>query len=371
MSVPSHQSLHAALETVIDPELRRPITELGMVDSVAADGEGVVSVRILLTIEGCPLRSTIERDVSAALADVPHVSSVKLELGVMSPEQRKELIDALRGRSIPFADPHSLTRVVAVASGKGGVGKSTVTVNLAAALAREGLRVGVIDADVLGFSVPGLMGVSTPPTRVGDLIVPPVAHGVKVMSIGMFLEDNAPVMWRGPMLHRALEQFLTDVHFGDLDVLLLDLPPGTGDVPISVAQLLPGSWVLVVTTPQQAAAEVAERSGVMAAKTGQRVLGVVENMSWIELPDGSRLTPFGEGGGASVADTLSRTTGSEVNVLATIPLEGGVREGGDDGVPVVLAAPDSAASKAFSALASSLARRPRGLAGRSLGVTPR
>jgi ATP-binding protein involved in chromosome partitioning len=229
----------------------------------------------------------------------------------------------------------------------------------------------VVDADVLGFSVPGLMGARNRPTRVEDMILPPVAHGVKVVSIGMFLEENAPVMWRGPMLHRALEQFLTDVHFGDLDVLLLDLPPGTGDVTISVSQLLPRAEVLVVTTPQSAASQVAERAGSAAHRTGQRVLGVVENMSWIQLPDGSRMTPFGEGGGQEVATRLSAETGGDVRVLAQIPLEPTLREGGDVGVPVVLSHPETAAAKALSDLASTLSRRPRGLAGRSLGITPR
>ncbi|WP_291279627.1 P-loop NTPase [Galactobacter sp.] len=364
-------AVEAAMERVIDPELRRPITELGMLDSVEETSPGTVSVAVSLTVQGCPLRGTIEEDVRTAALGVDGVSDVSVQVGYMDPERRRALVDSLKRHSISFTEPGSLTRVIAVASGKGGVGKSSVTVNLAAAMAADGLSVGVVDADVLGFSVPGLMGVHTRPTRVDEMILPPVAHGVKVVSIGMFLEDNAPVMWRGPMLHRALEQFLTDVHFGDLDVLLLDLPPGTGDVAISVSQLLPHAEVVVVTTPQSAAAQVAERAGTAAHRTGQKVLGVVENMSWIELPDGTRMTPFGEGGGAALAQRLSEETGESVSLLARIPLDPSLREGGDQGTPVVLSHPDSAASKALTKLAARLAHRPRGLAGRQLGITPR
>lgn len=359
-----------ALEAVIDPELRRPITDLGMVDSVDVDG-GNVTVGISLTVQGCPLRSTIEADVATAVSGLDGVQAVRVQVGYMDPERRRALVDSLKRHEVPFTQPDSLTRIIAVTSGKGGVGKSSVTVNLASAMAAEGLRVAVIDADVLGFSVPGLLGVSTRPTRLDEMILPPVAHDVKVMSIGMFLEDNAPVMWRGPMLHRALEQFVTDVHFGDLDVLLLDLPPGTGDVAISVAQLLPHAEVLVVTTPQRAAAEVAERAGAVAHRLDQKVIGVVENMAWFELPDGQRSTPFGEGGGEAVAQRLSEVTGTEVPVLARIPLDTALREGGDEGEPVVLSAPDSGAGRALTELAHSLAHRPRGLAGKHLGVTPR
>ena len=369
---PSEEAVHAALARVMDPELRRPVTELGMVSSVVVHDDAAVTVGVLLTVAGCPLRGTIEEDVRREVSAVPGVSRVDVELGVMSPEQRRELVDSLKRHVVPFTRPGSLTRIIAVASGKGGVGKSSLTVNLAAALSATGLRVGVIDADVLGFSVPGLMGLAgATPTRVDDMIVPPVAHGVKVVSIGMFLADNAPVMWRGPMLHRALEQFITDVHFGDLDVLLLDLPPGTGDVAISVSQLLPGSELLVVTTPQHAAAEVAERAGVMAEQTGQRVIGVVENMSAMRLPDGTTLSPFGEGGGEEVARRLSAAAGREVPVLAQVPLDTALREGGDTGVPVVLRDPESPAGRALRELAQRLALRPRGLAGLRLDITPR
>ncbi|GAA3671306.1 P-loop NTPase [Arthrobacter ginkgonis] len=362
--------VHAALGAVQDPELRRPITELGMVDAVAVAADGTATVRVLLTVAGCPLRNTIVEDVTAAAGTVEGVEAVRVDVGVMTPEQRAQLKEGLRTRTVPFGAPGSLTRVIGVASGKGGVGKSSLTVNLACAMAADGLRVGIIDADVLGFSVPGLMGITQAPTRVDEMILPPVAYGVKVISIGMFVKDNQPVIWRGPMLHRALEQFLTDVHFGDLDVLLLDLPPGTGDVAISMSQLLPGSSLLVVTTPQSAAAEVAVRAGSVATQTGQDVLGVVENMSWLELPDGTRMEPFGSGGGESLAARLSEILGASVPLLGRIPLEPRLREGGDNGVPIVVSAPDSAAAAELRAIARTLAIRPRGLAGLPLGITP-
>lgn len=375
MSTPSPEALDAALASVIDPELRRPITELGMVDSVSADADGTVHVAVLLTIAGCPLRDTITADATAALSRVPGVTGVEVELKVMDQAQRDALKERLRGpggqRGIPFNQPGSLTKVYAVASGKGGVGKSSVTVNLACALADRGLRVGIVDADVHGFSVPALMGITQPPTRVDDMILPPVAYGVKVISIGMFVEGNKPVAWRGPMLHRALEQFLTDVYFGDLDVLFLDLPPGTGDIAISVAQLLPGAEILVVTTPQAAAAEVAERAGTIAAQTGQKVAGVVENMSFLEMPDGGRMELFGSGGGELLTKRLGAVVGSEVPLLGQIPLDIRLREGGDAGRPVVLAAPETAAAQALQGIADKIHAKPRGLAGMSLGIQPR
>jgi ATP-binding protein involved in chromosome partitioning len=271
---------------------------------------------------------------------------------------------------IPFAQPGSLTRVYAVASGKGGVGKSSVTVNLAAAMAADGLRVGVVDADVYGFSVPRMLGVEHRPTQVDDMILPPIAHEVKVISIGMFVPGNQPVVWRGPMLHRALQQFLADVFWGDLDVLLMDLPPGTGDIAISVAQLVPGAEILVVTTPQQAAAEVAERAGAIALQTHQQIVGVVENMAWLEQPDGSRLELFGSGGGQAVADSLTRAVGAQVPLLGQVPIDVTLREGGDAGTPVVLSHPDSAAAVVLRGVSRQLSRRARGLSGRSLGLTP-
>jgi ATP-binding protein involved in chromosome partitioning len=368
------EQLRAALATVDDPEIRKPVTELGMVESCTVDDAGRVAVTILLTVSGCPLKDTLTRDTTNALMRVPGVTSVDVTLGVMSDEQRAALRTQLRGgaaeREIPFAQPGSLTRVYAVASGKGGVGKSSVTANLAASLAAEGLKVGVVDADIYGFSIPRMLGVTTPPTQVDDMILPPVAQDVKVISIGMFVPGNQPVVWRGPMLHRALQQFLGDVFWGDLDVLLLDLPPGTGDIAISVAQLIPGAEILVVTTPQQAAAEVAERAGAIAVQTHQRIAGVIENMSWLELPDGTRQEIFGSGGGQSVADSLSRTIGAEVRLLGQIPLDVTLREGADQGTPVVLGNPSGAAATALRGIARGLATRSRSLAGRSLGLTP-
>ncbi|MFZ5871458.1 MAG: Mrp/NBP35 family ATP-binding protein [Actinomycetota bacterium] len=374
MPAPSLDAVHAALARVNDPEIRRPITELDMVKSVDVADDGSVDVTVYLTVSGCPMRDTITRDVTRAVGEVPGVTAVRVALDVMSDEQRQALRAKLRGgqveREIPFARPGSLTRVYAVASGKGGVGKSSVTVNLAAAMAADGLRVGVVDADVYGFSVPRMLGVDQAPTRVDDMILPPVAHDVKVISIGMFVPGNQPVVWRGPMLHRALQQFLSDVFFGDLDVLLLDLPPGTGDIAISVAQLLPSAEVLVVTTPQAAAAEVAERAGAIALQTHQHVVGVVENMSWLELPDGSRMDLFGSGGGAQVAERLGRAIGADVPLLGQVPVDVSLRESGDAGTPVVLSNPDSPGAVALRGIARQLARRARGLAGRSLGLSP-
>lgn len=369
-------AIQAALATVNDPEIRRPITELGMVQSAERDDDGVVRVELLLTVAGCPLKDKLRSDITAAVGAVPGVSGVEIVFGVMSPEQRQELQSKLRGGGataepvIPFAQPGSRTRVYAVASGKGGVGKSSVTVNLAAALASRGLSVGVVDADIYGHSVPRMLGADGAPTRVEDMIMPPQSHGVKVISIGMFTPGNAAVVWRGPMLHRALQQFLADVYWGDLDVLLLDLPPGTGDIAISVAQLLPNAEILVVTTPQAAAAEVAERAGAIALQTHQRVVGVIENMSWLEMPDGSRMEVFGAGGGAAVAESLTRTIGAQVPVLGQIPLDTRVREGGDAGQPIVLAQPDAPAAKALFQIADRLAVRRESLLGKPLGLKP-
>ncbi|MBA4084352.1 MAG: sodium:proton antiporter [Kytococcus sp.] len=368
------EQLRDALSTVIDPEIRRPITELGMVETAAVDADGLASATILLTVSGCPMKDTLTTDTTTALAAIEGVTDVKVTLGVMNDEQRGELKTHLRGgqaeKEIPFAKPGSLTRVYAIASGKGGVGKSSITANLAAALAAEGLKVGVVDADIYGFSIPRMLGVTHAPTQVDDMILPPIASDVKVISIGMFVPGNQPVVWRGPMLHRALQQFLGDVFWGDLDVLLLDLPPGTGDIAISIAQLIPNSEILVVTTPQQAAAEVAERAGSIAMQTHQRLVGVIENMSWLELPDGSRQELFGSGGGQAVADSLTRTVGADVPLLGQIPLDVSLREGSDNGEPAVLSNPDGPAAVALRGIARGLATRSRGLAGRSLGLTP-
>lgn len=361
-------ALRRALDTVIDPELRRPITELGMVESAQLN-DGTAQVKVLLTIAGCPMRSTIESDVTTAVAAVAGVQQVEVTLGVMDPHQRAELRDRLKAKRTVFSDPDSLTRIIAVASGKGGVGKSSVTANLAAAMAANGLKVGLIDADVHGFSIPSLMGITQPPTRVDEMILPPVAHGVKVISIGMFLDSNQPVIWRGPMLHRALEQFLTDVYFSDLDVLLLDLPPGTGDMAISVSQLLPNSELLVITTPQSTATQVAERAGTIALQTKQKVIGVVENMSYLSLPDGSKMEIFGTGGGQRLSESLTSQLQYSVPLLAQLPLEEAVRVGSDQGVPVVLSTPESPVAQSLRELAIKLGQRPRGLAGRSLPMS--
>ena len=366
-------AVRQVLTGVLDPEIRRPITDLGMVRSVLVDG-GHVTVRVDLTVPGCPLKDTLVNDVTAAVETLDGVDGVSVELGEMTAEQRQGLRDKLRGGSpeptIPFAQPGSLTQVIAVTSGKGGVGKSSVTANLAVAMAQQGLAVGVIDADIYGFSLPRMLGADTPPTAVDDLLLPPVAYGVKVVSIGMFVPPGQPVVWRGPMLHRALQQFLTDMFWGDLDVLLLDLPPGTGDMAISVAQLLPGSSLVLVTTPQAAAAEVAERAGAVAVQTHQLVTGVIENMAWLTQPDGSRLELFGAGGGAQVADRLSTLLGAPVPVLGQVPIDIAVREGADRGAPVVVSAPDSPAAVALRQIAAGLVATPRGLAGRPLGIVP-
>ncbi len=373
MPLPTESEVRAALATVNDPEIRRPITELNMVESVAISG-ATVSVTVLLTVSGCPMKAELTRSVTAAVSEVEGVTDVQVHLGVMSDEQRTALRQQLRGdaptNEIPFAQPGSRTRVYAVASGKGGVGKSSVTVNLAASLAARGLSVGVLDADIYGFSVPRMLGVTGKPTQVEQMIMPPVAHDVKVISIGMFTPGNTAVVWRGPMLHRALQQFLADVFWGDLDVLLMDLPPGTGDIAISVAQLVPSAELLVVTTPQLAACEVAERAGSIALQTHQQIVGVVENMSWLDLPDGSRMELFGAGGGQAVADSLSISTGTRVPLLGQVPIDQRVREGGDDGRPIVLSDPTSSAAQALLAVADRLAQRQTSIVGRSLGLSP-
>lgn len=375
MSAVAAEDVRRAVAAVIDPELRRPIGELDMVRDVVVDG-AVAHVGIALTIVGCPAADRIEKDVRDAAASVAGVSGVAVEVGVMTPAERSALVERIRGTKRMAFTADSLTRVIAVTSGKGGVGKSTVTANLAVALAARGLAVGLIDADVHGFSIPGLLGLADAdgrppqPTRLDDLMLPPVAHGVKTISIGMFLPPDASpaVAWRGPMLHRTVQQFLTDVHFGDLDVLLIDMPPGTGDVAISVGQLLPHAEVLVVTTPQAAAAEVAVRSGVVARQTGQSILGVIENMAAFTLPDGSVVDLFGEGGGAAVAAALA-TDDVVVPLLGSVPLSPALRRGGDAGVPVVVSAPDDLAARAISGIADAITSTRRSLAGRSLPVS--
>ena len=371
----TEDAVRTALDTVQDPEIHKPITELDMVKSVAIGEDGTVDVAIFLTVAGCPLKDKLRTDITAAVGALPGVTGVRVEMDVMSPEQRSTLQSKLRGgkaeREIPFAQAGSLTRVFAVASGKGGVGKSSVTVNLAAAMAARGLKVGVVDADIYGHSIPRMLGVTERPTQVQDMIMAPEAHGVRVISIGMFTPGNEPVVWRGPMLHRALQQFLADVYWGDLDVLLLDLPPGTGDVAISVAQLVPNAEILVVTTPQQAAAEVAERAGTIALQTRQRIAGVVENMSWLPCPHcGEQVDVFGSGGGTKVAEALTRAIGAEVPLLGQVPIDVRLREGGDNGVPLVLTDPAAPAAKVLIGIADRLTVRSRGLVGMSLGLSP-
>ena len=373
--------VRAALQTVNDPEIRRPITDLGMVDDLDVDASGHARVRVLLTVSGCPMRDTLTRDVTAAVSAVEGITGVDVDLGVMSDEQRTALRDVLKGgtpdREIPFAQPGSLTKVIAVASGKGGVGKSSVTVNLALALARAGHMVGVLDADIYGHSVPSMLGVADArPTAVEDMIMPVPTQGMKVISIGMLKPRRDQVIaWRGPILDRAITQMLADVYWGDLDYLLLDLPPGTGDVAISLGQKLPNAEVLVVTTPQQAASEVAERAGTMASMMNQRVVGVVENMSYLSVPcphcgEEQRHEIFGSGGGAEVSRTLATRLGYPVPLLAQVPLDPRLRMGGDTGSPIVVTDPDSPAARALLGLADQLAARGRNLAGRQLGLSP-
>jgi ATP-binding protein involved in chromosome partitioning len=374
--LPTAEQVTSALAGVNDPEIGRPITELGMVKSVSVGADGLVDVSVYLTVAGCPMRDTITSRVTDAVTALPGVSGARVTLDVMSEEQRKAMQTQLRGGRpepvIPFAQPASLTKVLAVASGKGGVGKSSVTVNLAVALAAAGHKVGVIDADIYGHSVPRMLGVTGRPTPVENMIMPPSSHDVKVISMGMFTKGNTPIVWRGPMLHRAMQQFLADVFWGDLDYLLLDLPPGTGDIAISLAQLLPNAELLVVTTPQLAAAEVAERAGAIVTQTRQRITGVIENMSYLVCPHcGEQMDVFGSGGGEAVAATLSQLTGTTVPLLGQVPLDTRLREGGDNGTPLVLDDPSSPAALQLAKIADALSSRGRGLAGRMLNLSPR
>lgn len=376
MPTPSLDDVHAALGRVEDPEIHRPLPDLGMIKSVHADSDGRVTVAVWLTVTACPLRDTIESRVRAEVSEVDDVTSVVVELDVMNDDQRKELRTKLRGhddREIPFTKPGSLTRIFAIASGKGGVGKSSVTVNVAVAMAASGLTVGLVDADIYGHSIPRMIGATGAPTMVEGMIMPPQAHGVRVISMLPFKPGgvNQPVAFRGPMLHRALNQFLADVWWGDLDILLLDLPPGTGDVAISLAQLLPHAELIVVTTPQQAAAEVAIRAGMLATQTSQKVAGVIENMSAFGCPHcGEPIELFGSGGGRVVVDTLTKELGTDIPLLGRIPFDPRLREGGDSGSPLVLSDPGAPAAIALAEIAGTLSSRTRGLAGLQLGITP-
>jgi len=368
MSQTHSELIREALSKVSDPELHRSITELGMVESIEVDRKKA-RIHILLTIAGCPMRDRLEKDIRAAALDVEGISEIELTFGAMNEEQRdavKKLMRGGRDKTIQFADPSSLTRVIGVASGKGGVGKSSMTVNLAVAAARKGLKVGILDADVYGHSVPRLMGVlGQRPTAIDQFFIPVERFGVKVVSMEMFKPERSdPIAYRGPLLHRVLEQLLSDAYWGDLDLLLLDLPPGTGDIAISLGQLLPASEILVVTTPQVAAAEVAERAGRIAHQLKQHIVGVVENMSDIACPTcGEAISIFGSGGGEETAKRLSTLVGSDVALLAQIPFDGQLREGGDNGEPIVLASPDAPASRAIDELLAKLLIRPRSLVG--------
>jgi ATP-binding protein involved in chromosome partitioning len=387
MPSPTVELVREALAKVNDPEIKRPITDLGMVDSVvvrpadSAGQESMVTVKILLTVAGCPMKERLTNDVTKAIEAVAPDARITVELGVMTDDQRKSMQTNLRGgksqKEIPFAQAGSLTKVFAIASGKGGVGKSSVTVNLAVAMANRGLKVGLVDADIYGHSIPDMLGVGdSRPTQVEDMIMPvPVETGsgtdIRVISIGMLKpRKDQVVAWRGPMLDRALVQMLSDVFWGDLDVLLLDLPPGTGDMAISLGQHLPNAEVVVVTTPQAAAASVAERAGTMASMLHQRVVGVVENMSYLDTGAGERLEIFGSGGAQRVAATLSERFGYDVPVLGEIPLDPKLREGGDTGMPIVATDPDTVAAKALQEVADQLTGRSRGLAGMQLGLSP-
>lgn len=356
-----------ALRSVHDPEIGKPIEDLGMLKGIHIEGD-LVRVYVLLTIAGCPLQDRITQDVTAALAPLEGVGRVEVSMAPMSEEQRQALVGTLRGGAteqrtfFTGAD----TTVIAVASGKGGVGKSSVTVNLACAMAAEGYRVGILDADVWGFSVPRMLGVQGKPVGFDDMILPLESHGVKVISMGFFVPEETPVIWRGPMLHKAIEQFLGDVYWGDLDFLLCDLPPGTGDVSISLASFLPGASMLVVTTPQEAARKVAERAGKMAERTNLRPIGVVENMSWFVCPHcGEREEIFGHGGGQEAAETLG------VPLFAQVPLQPALRQGGDEGRPIVVTDPDSPAGEALRRAAREIARSTRSKVGKPLPLMAR
>jgi ATP-binding protein involved in chromosome partitioning len=361
----------AALKLVIDPELRAPITELGMVE-ITSETNTTAQVIVKLTIAGCPAAQKIERDVREVLSET--FSSFELTMSIMTQAERDELKVKLRGdapvRFNPFAQDDNFTKVIFVGSGKGGVGKSTLTTNISVALASLGHKVGLIDADIFGYSIPGQLGISENPTQLDDLILPPIAFGVKVMSIGFFVTDNQPVGWRGPMLHRAIEQFLTNVYWGDLDYLLVDLPPGTGDVAISLGQLLKKARSLVITTPQSAAATVAERSGAIGLQTGQDILGVIENLSYLPSDSGNQYI-FGQGGGKAVAGRLSVLSGQTVELLAQLPISSELRESSDNGVPLVSSSPEHEISKQIFELAKQIAAIPIGLNGKSLGLKPR
>ncbi|MEY4279921.1 MAG: hypothetical protein RL313_184 [Actinomycetota bacterium] len=368
------EAVREALSKVQDPELHRSLTELGMVESIDIDG-GTARITVLLTISGCPMQDRLREDITKAVLEVDGLSAIDLTFGAMSQEQRDKVKSIVRGgrdKVIPFAQAGSLTRVIGVASGKGGVGKSSLTANLAVAAANKGLRVGILDADVYGHSIPRLMGLmGVRPTAIDQMFIPPVAFGVKVVSMEMFKPERADaVAYRGPLLHRVLEQLLSDAHWGDLDLLLLDLPPGTGDLAISLAQLIPTSEIIVVTTPQIAAAEVAERAGRIAHQMHQRVLGVIENMSAFPCPKcGEEISLFGSGGGEETSKVLSQLVGADVPLLGKVAFSPELRSGGDDGHPVVSLETESASARAINEIVEKLVVRPNSLLGVRLGIS--
>ena len=368
------EAINKALTTVIDPELHKPLPELGMVESVSFES-GVAKIKILLTISGCPMKDRLKLDITNSLKNINEVKSLDIIFGVMNDDQRnavKKIIRGGREKFIPFAQPDSLTRVIGIASGKGGVGKSSGTVNLAVAAAQKGLKVGILDADVYGHSVPRLMGiVGKRPTAIDQTFIPVEAYGVKVVSMEMFKPERSDaVAFRGPMLHKVLEQLLSDAYWGDLDLLLLDLPPGTGDIAISLGQLLPASEIIVVTTPQIAAAEVSERAGRIAHQLKQHIIGVIENMSDTSCSKcGEPIAIFGTGGGAETAKQLSSLVGADVALIGQIPFATALREGGDIGQPIVISDPTCPASEAFAAIVEKITLRPKSLVGVRLSIS--
>jgi ATP-binding protein involved in chromosome partitioning len=375
MTSVSVEEITAALAGVDDPEIHKPITDLGMVGDITVDPGGLAKITILLTVASCPMRETLMTSVTDAVLSVPGITDVQVQLDVMNDEQRTALKETLRGpgRSISFNAPTSTTKIYAIASGKGGVGKSSITVNLAVAMAQAGRSVGILDADIYGHSIPGMLGIDRSPTVVDGMLLPPEANGVRAISMLPFKRGGSsePVAFRGPMLHRALEQFLTDVYWSDLDVLMMDLPPGTGDVAMSTAQLLPQAELVIVTTPQLAAAEVAVRSGMLAQQTKQRVAGVIENMSAFACPHcGEPIDMFGTGGGRKVSEQLSLALGTEIPLLGKVPFDVRLRSGGDEGRPLVSAEPGSPAALQMGDIAGTLLGRKRKLVGMDLGVTP-
>jgi ATP-binding protein involved in chromosome partitioning len=365
--MPTEEQVREALSKVLDPEIGKPITELDMVPAVTIEN-GTVAVEVLLTVPGCPMKDRITRDVTAAVAPLEGVRAVEVHLGVMTEDQRQTMVTRLRAgqaqgqhRPIAFWGEDQKTRAILVASGKGGVGKSSITANLAVALAQQGFKVGVVDCDVWGFSIPRMLGVSGRPTAFNGMMLPLEAHGVKVISMGFFVPDDTPVIWRGPMLHKAIQQFLADVYWGDVDFILADLPPGTGDVSISIAQFLPGADMLVVTTPQETAQKVAARAGRMTEQVNLRIIGVVENMSYFVCPAcDAEHHIFGEGGGEQLAETL------DTEVLGKIPLQETLRKGADGGVPLIVSEPDSPAGVALNDVAKKLAKFAPSMVGKRL-----